>query len=360
MPTINQELSPVTSTNHSSEIKSTLPIQPFFFGRIEELRQIYDTLRPEYRSWGVMIAGPGGIGKTALAIQAAEQAPEELFEQKIFISAKIRELTPAGEVCLTDFVQPTFFGMLTELMKNVKNDGIVPDFNINIASDLRSLLMSKKILIIFDNLETLEFSERERLYQFLSRLPAHNKAIVTCRRLSIGFGVKIIPLGYLSYDDSMKILLEYKKTHHRLQKVKMEELLELCKITNGNPCLINWIAGQFGNENSSCYTLDDAYKLLKKNPENYPMEYVFGDLMDNMTDKELAILDALGWFETPAEIKWISEMTQISVSDLDLILYDLKKRSIVISEAEMTLFTLPILAKSYMKQKGAQNRKGDK
>ena len=47
--------------------RAELPHQPYFFGREEELARITDALDPESAGWGVLIDGPGGIGKTALA-----------------------------------------------------------------------------------------------------------------------------------------------------------------------------------------------------------------------------------------------------------------------------------------------------
>ncbi len=358
--TINQTVEPPSpSGNGQDEGNNTLPTQPFFFGRESELRQIYEALRPEVRTWGVLITGPGGIGKTALAIYAAEQSPDVLFEKKLFISAKIRKLTPDGEVGLSDFAQPTYLGMLTELAKQIGEKEITIPSNTNFVNDLWHSLANKKYLIIFDNLETLPATERKRLYAFLSNLPKPNKAIATSRRYPSDPDVRIITLGFLSHDDSMKLLTEYQKNYHRLQKINFEDLSKLCKITNGNPCLINWIAGQLGNENSGCYTLDDAYQLLRTNPSNDPLEYIFGDLLDSMTDKELVILDALSWFEKPAKVQWISEMIKTPEDELDLIFYDLTKRSIIIPNSEATLFTLPVLAKEYIKQQSTIHGMGD-
>ena len=47
----------------------TLPRLGFFVGRAKELEIIKDAIVPESRTWGALIDGPGGIGKT-LAIKA--------------------------------------------------------------------------------------------------------------------------------------------------------------------------------------------------------------------------------------------------------------------------------------------------
>jgi hypothetical protein len=64
---------------------------------------------------GVLIDGPGGIGKTALALEAAHTAKG--FPSKIFLSAKIRELTPQGEKPLEDFMLPNYMELLADLAR---------------------------------------------------------------------------------------------------------------------------------------------------------------------------------------------------------------------------------------------------
>src|SRR5687767_2912330 len=92
--------SPITYNNITrgpQPRRAELPIRKPFFGREEELAKIAEALHPDSRGWGVLIDGPGGIGKTALAVEAGHLAPEENFHTKIFLSAKIRELLPQGE-----------------------------------------------------------------------------------------------------------------------------------------------------------------------------------------------------------------------------------------------------------------------
>ncbi|MCI0354486.1 MAG: hypothetical protein L0099_05515, partial [Acidobacteria bacterium] len=103
---------------------STLPHQPYFFGRAKELAIIAEAISAEARTWGVLIDGPGGIGKTALAIHAGHLAPTEDFPRKIFLSAKVRELTPAGEQPLPDFMLPNYMALLTELARELGEETI--------------------------------------------------------------------------------------------------------------------------------------------------------------------------------------------------------------------------------------------
>src|SRR5512139_3116875 len=95
--------------------RAELPHQPYFFGREEELAIIAESLDPESNGWGVLIDGPGGIGKTALAIRAGHLAPDTQYPIKIFLSAKKRELTPQGEQELKDFSLTSYMALLTEL-----------------------------------------------------------------------------------------------------------------------------------------------------------------------------------------------------------------------------------------------------
>ncbi len=92
----NLPRAPIAAPEEVAERHSSLPTQPFFFGRDKELASIAEAILPESRTWGVLIDGPGGIGKTALAVQAGHLAPAAQYPRKIFLSAKLRELTPSG------------------------------------------------------------------------------------------------------------------------------------------------------------------------------------------------------------------------------------------------------------------------
>ncbi|MBK9602300.1 MAG: hypothetical protein IPO36_10730 [Anaerolineales bacterium] len=293
--------------NHQST--NSLPQQPYFFQDQESGIARTQNISALSRTWGALIDGPGGIGKTALAIKAAHDAPAELFERKIFITAKVRELTAEGEAKLTDFTRPTYLAMLDELGKELGADGLeklAPDERPN---ELRLALAGKKALIIFDNLETLPEEERTRLFQFLSRLPEGNKAIVTSRRRT-DVDARIVRLDRLARDEALQLIAELAAKYPRLARASQKEREDLYEITQGNPLFIRWIAGQLGREGSQCRTIAEACAFIDKAPKgNDPLEYIFGDLLETFTADETKVLAALTYFSLPAKLKWIADMT---------------------------------------------------
>jgi hypothetical protein len=333
---------------------STLPSQPYFFGREKELGIIADAISPESRTWGALIDGPGGIGKTALAIRAAHLAIPTLFERKIFITAKVRELTPEGEKPLVDFSRDNYFSMLNELAFELGEERIPkldPDER---ANPLRMALIGKKALIILDNLETLSEDERTRLFQFLSRLPEGNKAIVTSRRRA-DVDARVIRLDRLSAEEALQLMAALAKNNSRLARENEKARRNLYEITNGNPLLIKWVCGQLGREGSAMHTIVEAYEFINKAPkDNDPLEYIFGDLLETFTESENKVVAALTHFSRPAKPQWIAEITELPQKIIETALQDLTDRSILIASNESGEFFLPPLAARFIRNKNAR------
>lgn len=337
-------------TPNGEPLHNSLPNQPYFFGRAAELARIADALDPDAQGWGVLISGPGGIGKTALSIRAAHLAPEKNFPIKIFLSAKVTQLTPQGVEKLEDFMLPNYIVLLTELARELGDDAIAKiDPNLR-ANEVRRLLADLHALLVIDNLETFdEKTERPRVFQFLSRLPRTCKAIVTSRR-RIDTPAEIIRLDKLERADALQLIARIAERNRHLAKTTEAERVELYEITRGNPLLIEWLAGQLGNPNSQCRTIADACKFMENAPkDNDPLEFVFGDLLDTFTEHETAVLAALTYFTQPAEVKWISEIARITATQADTALEDLADRSVLVVDDKAATYLLPSLTATFLR-----------
>ena len=331
--------------------RAELPHQSYFFGREQELARIADALDPESAGWGVLIDGAGGIGKTALAIRAGHLAPNKAFPTKIFLSAKTRELTPHGEQPLADFQLPNYVALLAELARELGEDEIAKGNPNERAKEVRRALESRQALIIIDNLETLDEQERERLFQFLRRLPRSCKAIVTSRRRT-DVAAEIIRLDRLTPEAAHALIAKVAERNKLLARATEAERQLLYEVAGGNPLLIEWLAGQLGREGSRCRTVADACTFMQAAPPgNDPLEYIFGDLLDTFTESETDVLAALSHFSLPAETKWIADLAGMSMTASQVVLEDLADRSLVVSDSRAETFLLPPLAATFIRSK---------
>jgi nucleoside phosphorylase/tetratricopeptide (TPR) repeat protein len=341
----------VTAGTSNMASRSTLPHQPYFFGREKELAIIADALAPESRSWGALIDGPGGIGKTSLAIRAGHLAPVEHFSLKIFLSAKVRELTSTGEQPLQDFMLPNFMALLSELAYELGEEELArlaPNERVNAV---RRVMADKQALIIIDNVETFDEQERVRLYQFLSRLPVTCKAIVTSRRRT-DIDARIVRLDRLALKDALDLMAELATSNRHLARASKNEHQDLYEITGGNPLLIKWVAGQLGREGSHCRTIAEACEFIKSAPKNNdPLEYIFGDLLDTFTESETAVLAVLTHFTLPAKVEWIAELSGLARPAAETALEDLADRALLVRDEQEQTFLLPQLAATFLRHK---------
>ncbi len=314
----------------SDTTKSTLPTQPHFFGRTPELAKIAKAIDPDVRVWGVLIDGPGGMGKTALAIQAAHIAPTTHFKRKLFLSAKKRELTPHGERDLDDFQLPNYMALLTELGTMLGEAGMGQIAAEERVKAVHRALAGQQALIVIDNLETFDKTERDRVVQFLERLPEGNKAIVTSRRRIDG-GVQLIRLDRMAQADALRLIDTFAENNRFVARATDAERQQLYEETGGNPLLLRWACGQLGR--GQCRTVATACDYLRNAPGqkegNAPLEYVFGDLIDEFTESQTKVLAALSHFTHPARVAWVMEMTGLSRVATETALDDLTDRAIV-------------------------------
>lgn len=338
---------PATGKVLATNVPHNLPHLPFFYGRSEELRKIADALSPKTRTWGALIDGPGGIGKTSLAIRAALEAPEGLFRQILFVSSKSRKLTADGEVNVTDFVVPGYIEMLNEIARLLKQPDLAKSPETDRARLVIGALEPAQALLILDNLESLPKDDQNRLFEFLSQLPPGCKAIVTSRRRT-DQDARIIRLAKLEQDAALALLAELEEGRPLLKKAGREDRIHLYEETGGNPLLIRWVAGQLGR--GKCRTIATALDLLRSaQKENDPLEFIFGDLLDTFTEAETKVLTALTYFTQPVETRFIAELADISETAGATALGDLANRALVIPDEEDQCFVLVPMAAVFLR-----------
>ena len=174
--------------------------------------------RPRPAAGARSLNGPGGIGKTALAIRAAESDQPISICRIIFLASKERELTADGQRALGYFVVPTYLEMLNAVAswgrRTLRNRRKVnaPEF---ILRALRDADVASSCSITF---ETLLESDRHSASPFsISSFPRGSSAIVTSRRRADASAV-VVRLDRLDWEAAHALLAELGRDFPRLSQ----------------------------------------------------------------------------------------------------------------------------------------------
>lgn len=333
----------------STVIPNNLPRLEPFFGREKELAAIREALDPESRTWGALIDGPGGMGKTSLAVRAAYDCTPDQFDRIVFVSVKDRELDDDGVRQLGSFILPGLLEMLNELARELGQPAIAKapeDQRIRLLLDA---LRSTQTLLILDNLESLTKDDRGQLLTFVKRLPQDCKAILTSRR-RIGSGSELLILEKLDEAAALDTLAELARHNPLLAKTSEAEHLTLYVQTGGKPLLLRWVAGQLGR--GRCRTFTDALHFLGScPPDNDPLEFIFGDLAQEFTAEETLVLVALTYFATPAQVEHIATLAGLEGEPVASALDALANRSLVVPDQEEKNFALVPMVAEFLRRK---------
>jgi hypothetical protein len=148
----------------AQKLKHNLPRRDYveFVGRQEELERIARWLLLADRAWLLTIDGIGGIGKSALALEAAyrllESRPPFIaaypYEAIIWVSAKQEFLTIDGKIQRADFFQ-TLADVYTAIAHVLEREDIIRSQPQDQKWLVKQVLEKRPVLLIVDNLESV-------------------------------------------------------------------------------------------------------------------------------------------------------------------------------------------------------------
>lgn len=341
-----------SQNDHPTLTPNNLPRLQFFFGRESDLKKIADSLAEDARGWGALIDGPGGIGKTSLAVRAAELVPHGRFRRTIFLSSKERELTADGQRSLGGFVVPSYLEMLNAIARELNHPDLAKSSEAERSSAMVRILGDANVLLVLDNLETLPRADRDQLFAFLDRLPRGCSAIVTSRRRADASAV-LVRLDRLDWSAAEELITELAKENERLREASPTDRRSLYEDTGGNPLLIRWIVGQLGL--GRCRDIPTALEFLRSAPTgNNPLEFIFGDLLDTFTENETKVLAALSYFGAAIETKFISELANVNYAAAEGALSDLSSRALVLPDSEDRSFALVPMVADFLRRRRSE------
>lgn len=332
------------------KVTNNLPRLESFFGRQKELEVIGKALLPQTRTWGVLIDGPGGMGKTSLAVRAAELAAGQ-FDRVLFVSTKNQRLTAQGAVAQSGSIVPAYAEILGQMARLLGLAHAAERAEAERAALIKTALHTERVLFILDNLENLEKAQLDLLYEFLQDLPPGCKALVTSRRRT-DVEARLIRLERLEQEAALELMQKLAEDRPLLKKATPEERLHLYAETGGNPLMLRWIVGQLGR--GACRTVATALELCCKAAEgkkNDPLEFIFGDLLETFSQAETKALVALTYFTQKIEVRHIAEVAGVSKTAAQTALADLANRALVMPDEAEEKFSLVPMVADFLRRK---------
>ena len=110
------------------------------------------------------------------------------------------------------------------------------------------------------------------------------------------------------------------------------------------------MAGQLGR--GSCRTIADALAFLRTCPsDNDPLEFIFGDLVNEFTDAETKVLCTLTFFSLPAKVRHIAGIADCDEATAEDALRSLANRSLVVPDQEEKAFTLVPMVADFLRRR---------
>jgi predicted ATPase/class 3 adenylate cyclase len=221
--------------------RNNLPLQPTaLIGREKEVSEVCDLLGHEATRL-LTLTGPGGIGKTRLALQAAADLLEDFTDGTFF--AQLATLT---EVEL-------FFSAVAETL-GVRETGEQP-----LVESLKDYLSGRRMLLLLDNFEQV-LGAAPQVTELLAAAPGL-KVLATSRTSLRIYGEHVFPVPPLSMPDlksppSLERLTQYEAVRlfvERAQAVKPDfevtnesapAVAEICVRLDGLPLAIELAAAR--------------------------------------------------------------------------------------------------------------------
>jgi tetratricopeptide (TPR) repeat protein len=273
--------------------KQNLPPQTNeFIGREAEITRLIEILSEEHAAHIITIDGIGGVGKTALAIEAGYRCLEAIrnesilnipiFEAIIFTSAKENYLLPSGitprigaERTLRDI-----YRAISIVLDDPTITQATPEEQLG---RVQKCLSKQRVLLIVDNLETIE--SKDSIIGFLYDLPRTVKSVITTREQTVIHAP--IRLDCLSRIDSFKLIQQQSVEKSVILTRAEQEYIYAS--TAGIPAVILYAIGRLACSNSIETVLGDL-SSVNGDVARFCFEKSFEDLSGQLAQKLLMTL----------------------------------------------------------------------
>ncbi|MEY2400781.1 MAG: hypothetical protein QOJ08_892, partial [Ilumatobacteraceae bacterium] len=316
-PSLDAPAAPVRGTEPSTEQRSTVPesLTPLV-GRDNEVRDLTQRFRDQRF---ITLVGPGGVGKTRLALQVAREVSQVLAH-----GACLVELAHVGD---PEGV-PAAIGSALDL----------PD-----PSRLAEMIGSRELMIVLDNCEHVIAIAAEIAEDLLRRCPGLRLLATSREGLRVG-GETIWPVPPLATDDAVQLFIARAQAAGGVVALSSDVLAvisDICVRLDGLPLAIELAAARTRAFpiHQIASRLNDRFRLLTGGsrtalPRQQTLRAVVDWSYELLFDDEQRVLERLSVFPGGCDLATAEDVCadeSLDASDLGDIIQTLVDKSLVVA-----------------------------
>lgn len=242
-PLPRRSVAPSDSTSPRALIPRP-PVVGFVARRDSKGRDIVERLKEELapqKSQLAVLSGPGGVGKTTLAVEATRALIDRFEDRVVWIGALGRK----------DFALSTLLDEIATQLGRVDLRSLAPAPK---TEQIQALLASAATLIILDNFETIAHQEQVACVEFL-RNHATCPALITTRQgIPSALNIAISVMSPDEAEDFLQRLIEQANDPAVIVGLDRERIM---KASERNPLVLEWVVAQIDLAQEARTVLDE-------------------------------------------------------------------------------------------------------
>lgn len=302
---------------HEQRILNNLPLPEYdetgLIGRRGDVQRLSQMLKGQ-RFPVVTILGPGGVGKTALAVQTLHDLADDTdcpFDAILWVSLKTERLTADGIQMLREPLSS---------MGEIVSDLLFPiddEFEGGLA-DLGAALEGSKVLICVDNLET---ATGEDVLLLIDSTPPETRFLFTSR-VGVGQVERTYPLGPLEPAAAADLLRRAAKARGLapLSSLSKEVANDVVTTLACNPLAIRWFVISVESGQRAEAILENQEDLLR---------FCVQNVWDALTESERRVAQTIQLLEHPVTVQELALYFDATPDDLRRQVHGLQRRALV-------------------------------
>ncbi|WP_433745195.1 NB-ARC domain-containing protein [Falsibacillus pallidus] len=287
-------------------------------------KSINDFLIKNTSSVALTLWGHGGVGKTALVQSTCNKLfndPKKFFDYVVFISAKDRKFNyMSGEIEPLENNIRSLNEVLYKISQVLFEPMLEYDYFLQKIDEFKDKIfsISQKVLLVIDDFETFDVSEREQIIEFVKKLDINHHKVIFTSRIKHGLTGEQLTSVELDKSASADFLTKVFKSEFNWNVERIAELVSdsskielIHKATEGRPLFLYQFAYMYKSYNF----VDYHFKMLATN-EN-AKKFLYERLYDYLSNEAKLIFK----YSYPIIIK---ESLSINISVLRYLLNELQ------------------------------------